>query len=66
MAFHALGIAAVVVGPVLKANLISTTAGIPLTWAALLAVELLATSGAALGLDTPLPAFLAVRVRHPG
>jgi hypothetical protein len=54
-----------IAGPTIKGNIVSTVVGIPLTWLALLAVEIMGTGGAALGLNTPVRRFLSVTVQAP-
>lgn len=51
--------------PVTVANLVSTIAGIPLTWFALVVVQVLSGGGSAHGLDTPMRKLLAVTWQAP-
>lgn len=47
------------------ANVVSTIIGIPLTWVALVILELVTDGGSAYGLTTPLQKFLAVTWQAP-
>jgi len=47
------------------ANVVSTIVGIPLTWVALVILELVTDGGSAYGLTTPLQKFLAVTWQAP-
>lgn len=46
-------------------NIISTVAGIPLTWVALVLIQMLTGGGAAHGIETPLKKFLAITWQGP-